>query len=209
VDEADLVLAKLAKLDLSSVQHVHDCLMDTTDPDEVARLAHAQARLSRSCRQDLACLTRLKADREKAAREAEKHERWRHDGRPLDRKTDDEIAAETRAAHLEDAMSRVIGHVAGSDTQRHTELAHRFDRELDDWYEEPDFLEQDVTVQLRRACRVLGLPENLAQRAHTLPKPTFHPDPEVRDDEDEAWAEHADAEPKDTAAKPPPLTDTG
>lgn len=41
VDEADVFLAKLAKLDLRAAQHVHDCLLDTTDPDEVARRAQA------------------------------------------------------------------------------------------------------------------------------------------------------------------------
>ena len=215
VDEIDLVLARLAKVDLASVQHVHNCLVETTDTDEVAKLAHAQARLSRSCRQDLACLSRLKAERAKAEREAEKHERWRQSGRPVEGwKTDDEIARETRAEDLDNAMSRVIFHVAGADTERHTKLYHRFDRELDDWYEQPDFLTEDFDVQLRRACRVLKLPEHLAARHHTLPAPTFIPDPEVREDEDdaeqdEAWAETTDADPNHAAARPPPLTDTG
>ena len=205
VDEADLILARLAKLDLASVQHVHNVLMDTTEPEPVAKLAHAQARLSRSCRQTLACLSRLKAEREKAAREAEKHERWKASGR--DWKTDAEIAAETRAQHLDEAMGRVISHAAAGDKARHTALAHRFDRELDDWYEKPDFLAEDFTVQLRRACRVLDLPEALATCWHTLPKPTFRPDPEVR--EDEVWADGDADEPDDAAAGPPPLTDTG
>lgn len=209
VEEADLILARLAKLDLASVQHVHDVLMDTTAPDEVAKLAHAQARLSRSCRQNLACLSRLKAEREKAAREAEKHERWRNDGRPLGWKTDEEA----RAAHLDDAMGRIISHAAAGDRERHTALAHRFDRELDDWYEAPDFLELGFTAQLRRGCRVLGIPEDLAARWQTLPEPTFHPDPEVRghadDDGEEDWAEAATADPDDATAPTPPLADTG
>src|SRR5690348_14265709 len=95
VDEADLILARLAKLDLSSVQHVHDCLLDTTKPDEVATLALAQSRLSRSCRQNLACLTKLKAERAKAERDAEQHERWRRQADGW--KTEEDIAYETRA----------------------------------------------------------------------------------------------------------------
>ena len=211
VEEADLILARLAKVDLASVQHVHNCLVETDTPDEVAKLAHAQARLSRSCRQVLACLSRLKAARATAEREAETHERWRRSQPQW--KTDDEIAAETRAEHLDDAMSRVIGHVAQGDTERHTRLYHRFDRELDDWYEQPDFLTEDFDVQLRRACRVLDIPEHLADRYHTLPKPAFTPDPEVRqdeaEDEHEDWAERADAHPHDAAARPPPIPDTG
>ncbi|HEY0650844.1 hypothetical protein [Phenylobacterium sp.] len=38
IDEAGVLLAKLARLGLRAAQHVHDCLLDTTDPDEVARL---------------------------------------------------------------------------------------------------------------------------------------------------------------------------
>lgn len=205
VDEADLVLARLARLDLASVQHVHNCLVETTDTDAVARLAHAQARLSRSCRQNLACLTKLKAERAKAEREAEKHARWKASEPQW--KTDEDIAYETRAEHLGEAMGRIISHAAQGDRARHTALSHRFDRELDDWYEKPDFLMQDFDVQLRRACRVLEIPEDLAQRHHTLPRPTFHPDPEIREDED--WAEEDESDREDAAAPPPPLTDTG
>jgi len=212
VEEADLILARLAKLDLASAQHVHNVLVETTQPDEVAKLAHAQARLSRSCRQNLACLSRLRAEREKAAREAEKHARWKASEPP--RKSDEQIACETRAEHLDAAMGRIISHAANGDRERHTALYHRFDRELDDWYEEPDFLEQGFIAQLRRGCRVLGLPEDLAARAHTLPWPTFHPEPEVRDhadeeDEDQDWAETTADAAHDTAAPRPSLTDTG
>jgi hypothetical protein len=206
VDEADLMLARLAKLDLGSVQHVHDCLLDTTKPDEVATLALAQARLSRSCRQNLACLTKLKAERAKAEREAERHERWRRQAD--DRKTPEDVAYETRAEHLSQAVGRVISHVANGDRERHTELAHRFDRELDDWYEKPDFLVPDLDAHVRQACRRLGLPAEAAARWEHLPDPTFHPEPEVR--ADEACSEPEDDPATDDAAGPAlPLTDTG
>ena len=206
VDEADLILARLAKLDLSSVQHVHDCLLDTTKPDEVATLALAQARLSRSCRQNLACLTKLKAERAKAERDAEQHERWRRSGEGW--KTDEDLAYETRAEHLSQAVGRVISHVAQGDKERHTELSHRFDRELDDWIEEPDFLVPDLDTHVRQACRRLGLPAEASAQWEHLPDPTFHPDPEVRTDTD--WsASEDDPTAHPAASPPPPVTDTG
>ena len=206
VDEADLMLARLAKLDLASVQHVHDCLLDTTKPDEVATLALAQARLSRSCRQNLACLTKLRAERAKAEREAEQHERWRRQADGW--KTDEDIAYETRAEDLMQAVGRVISHVADGDRERHTALSHRFDRELDDWYEEPDFLDLDLDTHVRQACRRLGLPAEAAAQWETLPEPTFHPEPEVRADADGPQSE--DAPTADHAATPnAPWPDTG
>jgi hypothetical protein len=206
VDEADLILAKLAKLDLSSVQHVHDCLLDTTQPDEVATLALAQARLSRSCRQNLACLTKLKAERAKAEREAEQHERWRRQADGW--KSEEDIAYETRAEHLSQAVGRVISHVAQGDRERHTELAHRFDRELDDWYEKPDFLDVDLDTHVRQACRRLGLPAQAAAQWETLKEPTFHPDPAPRIGAD--WSEPEDDPATDDASAPPaPWSDTG
>lgn len=217
VDEADLILARLAKLDLASAQHVHNCLMDTTDPDEVAKLAHAQARLSRACRQDLACLARLKADRAKAEREAEQHARAM--SKPLDadegRKTPQEVAWEARADHLADAMERVISHVAAGDRERHTALIHRFDRELDDWYEKPDFLDLDPVTHVRQACRRLGLPEDLGERWESLSEPTFFPDPEPRRRDphepefDAAPPADPDSDPTSTADPPVPWPNTG
>ena len=68
VEETDLVLARLAKIDLGSAQHAHNLLVETDVVDEVVKLANAQARLSRSCRQDLACLSRIRAERAKAER---------------------------------------------------------------------------------------------------------------------------------------------
>jgi len=215
VDEADLILAKLAKLDLSSAQHVHDCLMDTTAPDDVAKLAHAQARLSRSCRQTLSCLAKLKADREKAAREAEKHARWLAAGRPFvgdgPWKSDEDIAFETRAEHLSQAVGRVISHVAAGDRERHTELAHRLDRELDDWVEEPDFLDLELSAHVHQACRRLGLPAEAAERWDELPEPTFFPDPAPGAGNPASWSlsdddpDAADHAPDPTA----PWSDTG
>jgi hypothetical protein len=177
VEESDLILARLAKLDLASMEHVHLCLTDTTRPEEVARLAHAQARLSRACRQDLACLAKLRADREKAARERPAPE-------PASdpRKSDPDIAAELRADQLMGAVGRIIAHAAAGDRTRHIELAHRFDRELDDWYEDDDFILDGFDDQVLRACRALDLTPELAARWRDLPEPAFHPDPEVRPD---------------------------
>jgi len=179
IDEADVFLGKLAKLDLMAAQHVHACLLDTTDPDEVAKLAQAYARCSRQVRQTLACHAKLKHDREKAARLAEQHQRWAR--KPIETDEDlKKLAIDERTFDLSDAMGRVISHVAAGDEARHTELADRFDRELDDWEDAPDFLDLDLDDHVRAACRRLGLPEHLADTWDELPEPTFVPDPAPR-----------------------------
>jgi len=211
VDEADVFLAKLAKLDLTAAQHVHDCLLDTTDPDEVARLAQAYARCSRQVRQTLACHAKLKHDREKAARLAEQHERWRKSGRPIE--TDEDLrkhAVDERTFDLQDAMGRVISHVAAGDNARHTELADRFDRELEDWEDAPDFLDLDLDAHVKAACRRLGLSEDLADTWDELPEPTFFPDPAPRIREmAQAYRARAASAPLSAAPPRPPWPNTG
>jgi hypothetical protein len=219
-DEADLHLQRLVRSDMLVVQHVQAVLLDTTDPTEVADLARAYARITRSARQHLALHARLKHDRERAAREADKHEAWKRSVRSLgadatDWKTDEEMALEERAEALSEAVGKVISKAADGDRVRHTALVHRFDRELDDWYEEEDFLDVDLDAQVVRACHVLGLPANLAARWRDLPRPTFVPDPDVGDDhdspDDAAPQVQAapDASQHPAAGPPPPLTDTG
>lgn len=225
IDEADLHLQRLVRLDMLAVEHVHAALLDATEPAEIADMARAYTRVTRSARQHLALHAKLKRDRAAEAREAEKHEAWKRRvdgmGDTGDWRTDEEAALEARAQDLSTAVSKVISKAAAGDRERHTALVHRFDRELDDWYEDEDFLDVDLDAQVAKACYVLGLPADLAARWRDLPQPTFFPEPEVRDDADEDTdhlatpAPHApDAHARDTSAPgqadaPPPWSETG
>jgi len=214
IEQADAMLARLASLDLTLAEHVHACALDTTDPKQVADLARAYQRVSRSLRQTLALHARLKTDRAKAAREAAQHDAWLEARRSAITDEDPEEAAiEERIEGLHDALGRVISHVAAGDRERHTELVHRLDRELDDWVEADDFLDRDVDEHVLQACRVLGLPEDLAGRWDELPEPTFFPDPAPRVRAPPAGQDAADPDappaPTDAEAPPAPSSDTG
>jgi len=214
IEQADAMLARLASLDLSLAEHVHACALAATDPDEVADLARAYQRVSRSLRQTLALHARLKTDRAKAAREAAQHEAWLEARRLGIADEDPEHAAiEDRIEDLHGALGRVISRVAAGDRERHTELVHRFDREMDDWVEADDFLDRDLDEHVLRACRVLGLPEDLAGRWDELPEPTFFPDPAPRVRTPPTPQEAADPDAPsaltDADAPPVPSSDTG
>ncbi|MGI2909736.1 hypothetical protein, partial [Tolypothrix sp. VBCCA 56010] len=89
-----------------------------------------------------------------------------------------EQALEQRTAEVQRAVDRVISATAAGDEQRHTDWCHRFDREVEDWSEAPDWIVDDVDTVIRRVCKALGLPDDYAQRWRQLPEPTFFPDPE-------------------------------
>jgi hypothetical protein len=216
-EQSDLMLAEAAKLDLVGMRHVHELLLASDEAKEVGVIVHAYSRVSRCMRQNLAMLARQKADRVKAEREAAQHEAGlRARGPDLE-----DQAIEERAVELQHAVDRVISAASDGDHKLHTDWAHRFDRESDDWIEKPDFLLEDLDTQVLRACRTLGLPENLAERWQDLPAPTFCPDPEPESAEDiaaaNAFCREASAQlraasgraPTDPALPPPPWKNSG
>lgn len=221
IDEADAMLARAAKLNLQAAEHVHACLLDTTEPAQLAQLSRAASQLTRSMRQCLALLARLRADRAKAAREAAQHETWfKSRGALTDPDPEVDPAELAKAEHINDVQTgvvRVIAKVAAGDRERETALIHRFDRELDDWWDEPDFLDFDVDAIVRHACQVLNLPLDLATRWRDLPDPDWSPDPAPRADDRAPdryinWPPSADtdAEDADDAGAPDsPLADSG
>jgi len=184
IEQADAMLARVASLNLQAAEHVHACLLDTTEPEELARLSRAAAQLSRSLRQNLALLARLQAGRARAAREAEQHAEWLKVRRaaaadPVDWPEPDpaELAQALHIGAIQAGVVRVIARVADGDRRRETALVHRFDRELDDWLEAPDFLDHAVDTVVRHACRVLDLPPDVAAGWRDLPDPAWSPDP--------------------------------
>jgi hypothetical protein len=179
IEQSDLMLAEAAKLDLVGMRHVHELLLASDEAKAVGTLVHAYARVSRCMRQNLAMLAKQRADRAKAEREAARTA-------PSERELFDQ-----RSDELQGAVDRVISAASDGDRKLHADWAHRFDRELDDWTEAPDFLDEPLDAQVLRACRTLGLPEHLAERWQDLPDPTFFPDPEPQTAEEIAAANAA------------------
>lgn len=219
IEQADAMLARVATLNLRAAEHVHACLLDTTEPDQLAQLSRAATQLSRSMRQTLALLARLQADRAKAVREAAQHESWL---KTRSRLVEPELEADpeglSQAKHVDDiqtGMVRIIAQVADGDRDRETALVHRFDRELDDWWDEPDFLDYDVDAVVRHACRVLDLPPEVAARWRDLPDPDWSPDPAPRADKPDPdrvinWPpDEDDAVLDETHAADAPVADSG
>ena len=179
--EEDHLLAQTARMDFAFARHVQQKALATEDTAELSDLARAYARLTRSLRQTLALLSKLRADRAKAEREAP-----RRSAQDLHNQAIDE-----RTAQVQDAVERVISAAADGDEALHTDWCHRFDREVDDWNEKPDWIVDDVDTVIRRVCKALGLPDDYAQRWRELPAPTFFPDPEPATPEDVAAANAA------------------
>jgi hypothetical protein len=180
IEASDAMLAEAAKMDLVAMRHVQQLVLACDDAKDVGVLVNAYARVSRCMRQNLGLLARQKADRAKAEREA---------AQPRTYPWEQTHPADERAEDLQDAVGRVISAAADGDRRLHADWVHRFDRELDDWCEEEDFLDAPLGAQVLRACRTLGLPDELAARWQDLPEPTFFPDPAPESETETAAAD--------------------
>jgi len=171
-ERAQEILALLAELDLSAAQKAHGKLMAAEAAAEINEASRAYARCARSVRQTLALQSRLTRDHAQL-------EHWRksREPPPLDPKFDEDLnAVDLRVAELQDAVGRVAYNTHGESRQTR-EALDRFDRELDDWVEAPDFLDADFDEQVLRAARLLGLPEDLAKVWTILKRLPNSPDP--------------------------------
>jgi hypothetical protein len=189
------MLAELAEMDLSAAKHVHAQLLAATEADEVADLSRSYQRASRCLRQTLA----LKA---KLAQDAVVHRlRTTPTSTPdflaMGRALAQEDAQFDRLGELQDAVGRLI-HAEISDATLRADYVERLDVELDDWFVEPDFTTENLDVQVRRACRTLGLSEDLVSRWRDLPEAPDNP-PDQEDDDPGHEASGA----------APPVADTG
>ncbi|MDZ4371701.1 MAG: hypothetical protein U1C74_09810 [Phenylobacterium sp.] len=158
---------------------VHRRALEIESPAELDLLARASARMTRSMRQNLALLSRQKAERAKAAREALRDAQSSPEN--SDKSPPPSPAEVRRAHHMDDiqtGVGRIIAAETGLDRPRLRSLLYRFDREMEDWEEQPDFEDFEPDVIIRHACGVLGLPVDLADRWRTLPDPGWLPDPE-------------------------------
>lgn len=179
IDRDAEMLARLAELDMTATEHVHAKLMAATETAEIAELGRTYQRMSRSLRQTLALKAKLARDRLVAASHAVIQ-------RPLKMPSVEGFHTDDRAVELLDAVERMVETAFLGDEERITTTLARFDMELDDWVDEEDFADADLDAQVRRACRLLELPADLAVVWRDLPRPDFSPDPPVRDPEDAA-----------------------
>ncbi|WP_337188464.1 hypothetical protein, partial [Phenylobacterium sp.] len=140
--EALAALDRLAALDLSAAEKAHGALM-AAEPEDVPALAIAYQRLARCLRQTLALKDRLRRSRPEPARGP---------GR-LD---PDRMARAGRLDVLADAV-RDAAAGEGCDPAEQGDLAERFHDEAWDWIERPDFLDEDLDTQIRRARTLMDL----------------------------------------------------
>lgn len=190
--ERDLeMLAWLAERDMEAVAHVHGQLVAATDPEATASLGRTYQRVSRCLRTTLAL--KMKAAQAQSTRAAEARIMGRRDA------VLHEEAIEDRTLDLQDALGRVAN-AAIPDVREREERLVDFDMALDDWIEADDFLTPDLDEQVLRACRLLGLPEDLAAAWRTLPRPTVFPEDLVEADE---------ASPEEALPPPAPHRDSG
>lgn len=188
--ERDLeMLAWLAERDMEAVQHAHRQFMAATEPDDVASLGRTYQKVSRCLRTTLAL--KMKAA-EKLANDAA---RRRLVG--LNAQEAADARAEARMFELQDAVERVAAAAIPDPEAREAHLS-RFDAEMDDWVDRPDFITDDLDEQVARACRLMGLPEELAARWRALPRPPIHVPAPADDDA-----------PPGAANDPPPRRDSG
>ena len=200
------MLAELAEMDLSAAKHVHTQLIAATVTAEVADLSLAYQRASRTLRQTLA----LKA---KLARDAAYHTVPARPTSPWDAqvRTMQGFSIDDRMLELQNAVDRVLHAEFPDDEPRREALITRLDRELDDWTEKPDFTVAALDSQVLRACRSLGLSEDLAILWRKLPEPPMSDDDEDDNEEegDDEDGDHDIASITTAEASAPPTADTG
>lgn len=185
------MLAWLAERDMQAVGHAHAQFMAATEPEAVASLGRTYQRMSRCLRTTLAL--KMRAAQASATREVQAQLAGRRDEMIR------ESQVEARTILLQDALERVANAVI-PDPRGREDLLVRFDRDLDDWIDEDDFLTADLDAQVMRACQLLDLPDDLAAVWRTLPRPTVYP--EDLDEDAEAPGDHADG-------PAPPCRDSG
>ena len=187
--DADIaILARFVARDAVAAEHVHAKLLASDDVAEIADLSRSYQRMTRSLRQTVALKAKLTAEQAQAA-EA------RRAKAPAPVKRNHEAEQADRIFDLQDAVARMAYAAGHRDAAAQDALFERFDAELDDWAERPDFTTADLDLQVRAACRLLDLPAALAPAWRALPHP---------ETADAPWADPDDAPARSTALPPAP-----
>lgn len=167
------MLARIAALDMSAAEHAHARLLAADEAAEIAELGRTYQRLARSLRQTLALKAKLTRELQQAAR-------------GLLPRTAIDTSDIVRIGELQDAVARIALAAGYVDETSRDNLFERFDVEIDDWSERPDFVTADLDAQVRAACRVLGLSPSLAVAWRDLPHPADTEAPWAEDEIDAA-----------------------
>lgn len=192
IDRDAQMLARLAELDLSAAEHVHGRLVATEETAQIDVLGRTYQRIARSLRQTLALKAKLAKEQRLATSPFLQ--------KAISPSSIQDFRTDERIMDIQDAAERIAGAAVPGDPEGRETLLERFDRELDDWTLEDDFTEADLDSQVRRACRVMGLPEELAADWRSLPRP----DDPFEDDDDDLAAVPNPAAPDPSSSDPPP-----
>lgn len=165
------MLDELAAMDMAAARHVHACLLEATDPAQVADLSRAYQRLSRSARQAL--MLKMRHEAEMAKRPAA----------PAPPEPDArDILTDARIEGLQDAVSRVAAVALRDRPRLRREALDRLDVLIDDWMNSDDekLLLDRLDDLVEEACEHLGLPMALARTWEDLPEADGDFDPAGR-----------------------------
>ncbi len=196
IDRDAQMLARLAELDLSAAEHVHGRLVATEETAQIDVLGRTYQRIARSLRQTLALKAKLAKEQRLATSPFLQKQ--------FTPSSIQDFRTDERIMDIQDAAERIAGAAVPGDPEGRETLLERFDRELDDWTLEDDFTEADLDSQVRRACRVMGLPEELAADWRSLPRP----DDPFEDDDDDLAAVPNPAAPDPSSSDPPPWSNS-
>lgn len=197
IDRDAQMLARLAELDLSAAEHAHARLVATDETAQIDVLGRTYQRMARSLRQTLALKAKLAKEQRLATSPFLQN--------AMSPSSIQDFRTDERIMDIQDAAERIAGAAVPGDPEGRETLLERFDRELDDWTLEDDFTEADLDSQVRRACRVMGLPEELAADWRSLPRPD---DPFEDDDDDLADVPNPPAPDPSSSDPPPPWSNS-
>ena len=182
-DADEQMLARLAALDLSAAEIVHQRLTTAESAKDLAELGRTYQRLSRSLRQTLALKAQLKRRREQTAREVAS------EATPAPRPRDSAPIRHRKHA-IREAVLRVVWNEQEQCLDREI-----LEVELDEQMNEliaaggaQAFLDAAVDDQIQQLCTLLDLPPHLAAGWRDLPN--YYETDEDRAEED-AWYEQA------------------
>ena len=162
-DEEAEGLARLAQAQLKLATRLSERALEEPDVDAACRLARASERVARGYRQSLLLKSRLKRDRDGAAREAA--------ARPVVRKPQEQARVNQRIREIHGAVERVIEeHPEGLDDDDIDDMLVFVMETLETEGQDADFLAESIEAQVARLCEMLGLP------APGTAEPTAAPD---------------------------------
>lgn len=159
IDGSDALLAETARMDMALARHVHACALATEDTAQVAELARAYQRITRSLRQSLALLQRLKDLRARAARLAAEESRAR--------RNDARIGA--HMVQVREGVRRVAWRETETERERFYDLFEWLDERLLVETLPDDFCDTPVDTHVLRICEEMELSPDTSAIWRRLP----------------------------------------